>query len=129
MKDEVIGKVPIIFSSTVEEATVESDRVRLQLSPEGAEPLELTVDHVIAATGYRVDVDRIAFLDASLRARIDTVKKTPILSSHFESSVPGLYFVGAAAANSFGPAQRFAFGARYAARRVASRLAAVRSDH
>lgn len=129
MKDEVVGKVPIISNSTVEKAIVESDRVRLQLSPEGARPPQLTVDHVIAATGYRVDIDRIAFLDASLRARIDTVKKTPILSSHFESSVRGLYFVGAAAANSFGPAQRFAFGARYAARRVSSSLAAMRSNN
>jgi hypothetical protein len=38
--------------------------------------------------------------------------------------VPGLYFVGAAAANSFGPLLRFAFGAKYAATRVARKLAA-----
>jgi hypothetical protein len=38
-----------------------------------------------------------------------------VLKSNFESSVPGLYFVGLAAANSFGPVMRFAFGASFAA--------------
>ena len=42
-----------------------------------------------------------------------------MLSSSFESSMPGLYFVGVAAANSFGPVMRFAFGAGFAARTLA----------
>jgi hypothetical protein len=46
-----------------------------------------------------------------------------VLSSAFESSIPGLYFVGLAAANSFGPVLRFAFGAGFAARRVTRALA------
>jgi hypothetical protein len=41
------------------------------------------------------------------------------------SSVPGLYFVGVAAANSFGPLLRFACGADYTARRLAPHLAAA----
>jgi hypothetical protein len=45
------------------------------------------------------------------------------LNSRFESTIPGLYFVGAAAANSFGPMLRFAFGSKFAAERVAGRLA------
>jgi hypothetical protein len=48
------------------------------------------------------------------------------LSSHFESSVPGLYFVGTSAANSFGPLLRFAFGARFTATHLTKRL--VRLD-
>jgi hypothetical protein len=39
-----------------------------------------------------------------------------VLSSGFESSMPGLYFAGITAANSFGPVMRFAFGAGFAAR-------------
>ena len=118
-----MGKVPILCNSIVEKATVEGDHVRLRLSTAGAESPDVVVDHVIAATGYRVDVGRIAFLDESLRARIDAVEDTPILSSNFESSEPGLYFVGPAAANSFGPLQRFAVGARFTARRVSRSLA------
>jgi len=102
---------------------MKDDRVRLGVSTGGAEPQDIMFDYVIAATGYRVDVDRIEFLDESLRGRIDTVENTPILSSNFESSVLGLYFVGPAAANSFGPLQRFAVGAKFAARRVARKLA------
>jgi len=43
----------------------------------------------------------------------------------FESSVPGLHFVGVTAANSFGPLFRFAFGADYAAKRLGHHLASV----
>jgi hypothetical protein len=46
-----------------------------------------------------------------------------MLNRYFESSIPGLYFIGAAAANSFGPLLRFAYGAKFAANRVAARLA------
>ena len=46
----------------------------------------------------------------------------PILTRNFESSVPGLYFIGVAAAASFGPLMRFTFGARYAARRLTRAL-------
>ncbi|MGH9705764.1 MAG: NAD(P)/FAD-dependent oxidoreductase, partial [Candidatus Acidiferrales bacterium] len=35
-----------------------------------------------------------------------------------ESSVRGLYFTGVAAANSFGPLMRFAFGAGFTARHL-----------
>ena len=55
-----------------------------------------------------------------LLAKVETM--APILTQHFESSVPGLYFIGAAAAASFGPMMRFTFGARYAARRLTRAL-------
>ena len=81
------------------------------------------VDHVIAATGYRSNLDQLAFLAPSLRERIRTVARAPVLDRHFQSSVPGLYFAGAIAANSFGPLLRFAYGADFAARRLARALA------
>jgi hypothetical protein len=83
----------------------------------------LVADHIIAATGYKVDLRRLSFLDWELQARIQSVEQTPVLSSNFESSLPGLYFVGASAANSFGPLLRFAFGAEFAARRLSRHLA------
>jgi hypothetical protein len=51
------------------------------------------------------------------------VKGSPVLSSSFESSVPGVYFAGLAAAASFGPVMRFAFGAGFAARRLTEAMA------
>jgi cation diffusion facilitator CzcD-associated flavoprotein CzcO len=93
------------------------------LTLEGTHQGELHVDHVVAGTGYRVDLDRVACLDPALTARLERVHGAPRLSRHFESSVPGLYFVGLPAANTFGPAMRFVCGAGFASRRVVGRLA------
>jgi hypothetical protein len=40
----------------------------------------------------------------------------PVLTAGFEASLPGLHFVGASAARSFGPLMRFVAGTGYAAR-------------
>jgi thioredoxin reductase len=89
----------------------------------GREDTQIEVDHVIAATGYKAAVSRLTFIDEALQSRVTQAEGAPILNRHFESSVPGLYFVGAAAANSFGPLLRFAYGAKFAANRVTARLA------
>jgi thioredoxin reductase len=119
----VVGKVPMLVNTSVKEVAVEGERVQLDLLTTDGQQSRVVVDHIIAATGYRVDVNRLTFLDPSLRDRIRTVEDTPILTENFESSVPGLYFVGTSAANSFGPVQRFAVGAGFAAGRVARHLA------
>jgi hypothetical protein len=84
---------------------------------------ELEADHVIGGTGYRVALERLRFLDGELRKQIRAADDTPVLNRFFESSVPGLYFVGVASANSFGPLTRFAYGAMYTARRLSRHLA------
>jgi hypothetical protein len=84
------------------------------------------VDHVIAGTGFEVDVDRIDYIEKTLRSRIRRVSAAPDLSLDFESSVRGLYFLGPAAAMSFGPAFRFVAGARWAAPALARHLASRR---
>jgi ribulose 1,5-bisphosphate synthetase/thiazole synthase len=104
-------------------AAEHNGQVALKLAgADGASEAILT-DHVISATGYRADVSRLAFLEPSVRAAIRTVGGAPVLSTGFESSVPGLHFTGLAAAASFGPLMRFMFGADFAARRLAARLA------
>ena len=122
-RDAVDGRIPMHLSTTIAGADSVNGKARLVLRRPGREDSRLEVDHVIAATGYKAAVSRLSFIDQSLRAQVRTVAEAPILNRQFESSVPGLYFVGAAAANSFGPLLRFAFGARFAAKRVASRLA------
>src|SRR5581483_5306841 len=54
----------------------------------------IETEHVIAATGYRPDIRRLAFLDARIASELKLSNDVPKLSSHFESSVPGLFFVG-----------------------------------
>lgn len=121
VRDEVVGKVPIHLNTNVTRAWVENDQVNLELT-DGNQSQVLRFEHVIAATGYQVDVERLSILSPELRRNIRLTEKSPLLSAHFESSVKGLYFVGVAAANTFGPVMRFAFGARYTARRLSKHL-------
>jgi hypothetical protein len=80
-------------------------------------------DHVLLATGYRYDVAKVGFLDGALRARIAHRAGSPLLSAGFESSVPGLHFVGSSAVGSIGPLMRFIAGTAFAARQVARAVA------
>jgi thioredoxin reductase len=121
--DMVVGKVPMHLGCTIERAEVQGNSVRLQLKGQDGAAKELVADHVIAATGYKVDLKRLGFLSDELRSEIHTAAGAPVLSGGFESSVPGLYFAGLAAANSFGPVMRFAFGAGFAAKRISAALA------
>jgi hypothetical protein len=77
-----------------------------------------SVDRVILATGYRVDVSKYPFLSPLLLNKLNVVNGYPVLSRGFESSIPGLHFLGAPGARSFGPLCRFVAGTGYAARSV-----------
>jgi thioredoxin reductase len=123
VKDQVVGKVPFHLGVTIERASVETGRVSLQLADDAGVQRMLAADHLIAATGYRVDLRRLTFLNSGMLPGIRSVEQTPVVSSKFESSVPGLYFVGTSVANNFGPLLRFAFGARFTARRLSGCLA------
>jgi len=120
----VMGRVPLLLGYTPQHAAVQDGRVWLHLRSEDGDEREILTDHIIAATGYRVDVERLKFLSREIRSRLKNIQGAPVLSSTFESSVPGLYFVGVAAANSFGPVMRFAFGAGFAARNLTRTMVA-----
>jgi thioredoxin reductase len=122
IRDKVEGKVPLVLGSTPQRAEVQGSKVRLTVRTADGSEREIVTEHIIAATGYKVSLERLKFLNPEIRSRLETVEGSPILSSNFESSVPGLYFVGVAAANSFGPVMRFAFGAGFAARTLTRTL-------
>jgi len=123
VRDAVANRLPMHLGVTLAGASSRDGRASLVLRQPGREDRQIEADHVIAATGYKAAVSRLSFIDESVQSRVRKAEEAPILNRHFESSVPGLYFVGAAAANSFGPLLRFAYGARFAAERVAARLA------
>jgi len=123
IRDKVIGKVPLHLSCTPQGAYVQNGKVRLSIQAADGGIHEVVAEHIIAATGYRVDLERLKFVSPEIRSKIKTVGGAPVLSTGFESSVPGLYFAGVAAANSFGPVMRFAFGAGFAARTITRALA------
>jgi hypothetical protein len=84
-------------------------------------------EHVLLATGYRVDVANLGFFTADLLKSIVTDGGSPVLADGYESSVPGLHFVGSSAVRSYGPLMRFVWGAGYAARTVTRFVCANRS--
>lgn len=116
LRKRVEGKFTLHEQQHVEKIQEIDDGVRLTLSNNKT----LEVDHVILGTGYRADITRLPMLHSSLANELDTYMGSPILNTRFESSIPGLYFIGFTAARSFGPFYRFVVGTDAAARRVTS---------
>jgi hypothetical protein len=120
---EAAAQVPVLADHSVVGAVVKDHGVELLLQTPDNRRVTTSVDQVVAATGYRVDIRQLEFLDSDLMARIRSAHGAPVLSTRFESSINGLFFIGIAAASSFGPLMRFAFGARFVSRRLAPALA------
>jgi cation diffusion facilitator CzcD-associated flavoprotein CzcO len=123
VRDQVVDRFPLHLGATLRSAEVENGQVRINFVNANGGEEELAADHVIGATGFRVAISKLGFLDETIQQQIHTIEDTPVLSNKFESSVPGLYMVGIASANSFGPLTRFAYGAKFTAGRISSHLA------
>jgi FAD-dependent urate hydroxylase len=115
---ERLAAVKITTGSTVSQATASGDEVALKLD-DGS---ERRVDHVYLGTGYRVDISKYDFLSEELKRDVDQFDGYPRLGSGFRSSVPGLHFIGATAARSFGPLLYFVAGTEFASRELISHL-------
>ncbi|MEU6199655.1 FAD-dependent oxidoreductase [Streptomyces sp. NPDC047061] len=127
LRDRVEGAVPVRTERRVTGAAVHGSEVRLDVAGPGGERESLAVDHVLAATGYRLDLDALPFLSPAVRDAVACVpgSRAPALRGTFESSVPGLYFTGSLAAPMFGPMMRFVAGTEFAAVRIARHAAAA----
>jgi FAD-dependent urate hydroxylase len=123
LRDRVENIVPIHCNTAIVAAVEHGSRLALRLY-EGRTGCErsIEVDHVIAGSGYAIDVERMSVLEPKLRARIQRLEAAARLNSVFESSVPGLHVIGPASAMSFGPLYRFVVGAEYTAETVAAHL-------
>jgi hypothetical protein len=116
------GHVTHLSGYTLESASVSDSRVELQMRHVDGGLASVVSDHVIAATGYRLDLHRLSILGPELVRSIRQIGSQPELSGNFESSVPGLYFLGPLSANCFGPAMRFVLGADFTAQKLARHL-------
>jgi cation diffusion facilitator CzcD-associated flavoprotein CzcO len=124
LRERFDPRIPLHLGAEVIQAREAAGRVTLTVrDAKQGKNWEMTTDHVVAGSGYVVDVDRLTFLDATMRDRIDRIERAPRLNATFESSVPGLRFVGPASAMSFGPLFRFVVGADYTARVIARHIA------
>src|SRR5690606_37138484 len=116
LRDRLDERVRVSTGQHLGKVVEHDDGVALTTIDRNGQGLVTEVEHVIAATGYVPDLERLTFLTPELRARVTVRHGSPVLRRDFESSMPGLYFTGLAAASAFGPVMRFVHGADFTAR-------------
>ena len=121
--DRLVDKAELLTGRTIESAKAVDGRVRLVVAgSDGTETID--TDIVIAGTGFKADIDKLAFLSEKLRSGIVREERAPKLTASFETSIPNLFVVGILSAPTFGPVMRFMFGAKHPAPIVARSIAA-----
>ncbi|MDH6452138.1 MULTISPECIES: FAD-dependent oxidoreductase [unclassified Streptomyces] len=125
LRDRFEGKVQVTEVDRIVTADVSDGHPVLEVLGHTGRRDRLAADHVIAATGYRVDLAAMDFLGHELRTALAVSRGTPRLGAGYVSSVPGLYFTGLPAAASYGPVMRFVCGTEFASPRLARHLAAA----
>jgi cation diffusion facilitator CzcD-associated flavoprotein CzcO len=106
-----LAGVTISTGRTVVSADGAGERLRITLD----NGTRKEFDHALVATGYRVDVALYEFITPELLRSLRLIDGYPRLSAGLEASVPGLHFLGAPAAASFGPVMRFVVGSWFSA--------------
>jgi cation diffusion facilitator CzcD-associated flavoprotein CzcO len=119
LRPRVEGQIRLTENTQIEKAVARGEKLFLKLS----DGTTREADFLFLGTGYRTDVRRVGFIDTRLQQQIVAREGYPELSEWFESSVPGLHFVGALAGQTFGPICRFVSGAKHPARRIAQQVA------
>jgi thioredoxin reductase len=113
-----LATVKMTTERSVSQATTSGDEVILKLD----DGTERRVDHVVLGTGYRVDISKYEFLPQELTRDVEQFDGYPRLGAGFSCSVPGLHFIGATAARSFGPLLYFVCGTEFASKELISQL-------
>jgi FAD-dependent urate hydroxylase len=119
---ERLKKVKITLDRIVSNAHAVGDEVRLKLD-DGS---ERSVHHVLMGTGYSVDISKYEFMSSELLKGVQLFDGYPALTPGFCSSIPGLHFIGATAARSFGPLLYFVTGTKFASRQLTSHMSRKR---
>jgi FAD-dependent urate hydroxylase len=74
----------------------------------------LVVDHIVLATGYKVDMREVHYLSGVID-ELELADGFPVLDDHFQSSLSGLFVTGFPATRDFGPFFGFVRGCPVAA--------------
>ncbi|QXJ22673.1 NAD(P)/FAD-dependent oxidoreductase [Actinomadura graeca] len=122
LRDRLDDRVGVATGRLLVKAAEQDDGVAVTTVDRAGRRLVTEAEHVIAATGFVTDLQRLAVLSPEIRVRVDTRSGAPVLTRDFESSLPGLYFAGLAAAATFGPVMRFVHGSGFAGRRIAHHI-------
>jgi FAD-dependent urate hydroxylase len=121
LRDRVEGTVEVLTSHALRSAESHGSGVRLHL--DGPKQSIIDADHVMAGTGFRIDMSRLSFLSEDIQAALVTRVNYPVVNRAGESTVPGLYFAGAHTTVSLGPGVRFIAGTHHTAGHLARSVA------
>ena len=108
LRPRIEGSIRITEQTQIVKATPEGNTLCLTLS----DGTSREADYLFLGTGYKHDIDKLAFIEPSLRQRVADKRGYPTLNKWYESTAPHLYFVGAMAGHTFGPTCRFISGSR-----------------
>lgn len=123
LRERVENLFPIHAHTKVLGATAKNGKISLTINEEGHGEREIITEHIIAGTGYVVDLDQMSFLSADIKKTLKRIELAPELNRYFQSSIKNLYFVGPSSIASFGPLFRFVAGAEYTVPTLARHLA------
>ncbi len=121
-REEVERNVPVLLGARIARSRLTNGGASVDFRMDDGTERTVEAEHVIAATGYKVDMRRFQFLHGDIMNKLHLSDASPVLSRNFETSVKGLFVVGTAAANSFGPLLRFAYGAGFTSKRLSGFL-------
>lgn len=119
---ERLKNIKVTTGRIVIEARALGDEVKMKLD-DGS---ERSAQHVLMGTGYDVDIAKYEFMSSNLLQKLNVFGGYPVLSTGFCSSIPGLHFIGATAARSFGPLMRFVTGTKFTSRELTAYLSRAR---
>ena len=94
MRERFEAGVDATLGAQIERASVEYGRVVLRLRMHDGAHTELTTDHVVAATGYWPDIDRLDFLSEPLRGSLRTHTDMPSCLGASKRRSPGCIWSG-----------------------------------
>ena len=121
LRDRVEDVVDVLTGHKLRSAEPHGSGVRLHL--DGAKRSSIDADHVIAGTGFRIDVSRLTYLSPEIQASLTTRGNCPLVNRAGESTIPGMYFAGALTSVSLGPGVRFISGTHQTAPQLAKSVA------
>jgi pyridine nucleotide-disulfide oxidoreductase len=83
----------------------------------------LAVDHIILATGYKVNMGQIPLLaNGNILTQLETQNGFPVLDEHLQSNIPGLFFTSLCASQDFGLFFAFTVSVRASATLIGTAL-------
>lgn len=128
LRPYVEGKIRETAHVSVEQAATTADGKLFLKLTNGEHRI---VDHVLAATGFQIQLDRVPFIDQHLLQQIKREEagydQYPLLDAHFQSSLPGLYFAGPLSSHTHGPAFRFIAGLNKACKSIIPEISRVQT--